>query len=136
MSRLTKHTLAFVAFAGLTASSAMAIAADRTADEILKELATVSPKLDPAKANDPAAKRQYQMAMQKAMPKRLELIRELYKAAPDHEQLGTLLQERWMLLPQTGATPDAVYDEAVERSPTPRTRRSSSRQLLSRLAFS
>ena len=114
MSRLTKHTLAFVAFAGLSASGALAIAADRTADEILKELATVSPKLDPAKANDMAARRQYATAMQKAMPKRLELIRELYKAAPDHEQLGTLLQERWTLLPQTGATIDAVYDEVVE----------------------
>jgi thiol-disulfide isomerase/thioredoxin len=109
-----KHTLAFVAFAGLTASSALAISADRTADEILKELATVSPKLDPAKQNDLAARRQYAAAMQKVMPKRLELIRELYKAAPDHEQLGTLLQERWMLLPQTGATIDAVYDEVVD----------------------
>ena len=114
MSRLMKHTLAFVAFAGLTASSALAIAADRTADEILKELASVSPKLDPAKQNDLAARRQYAAAMQKVMPKRLELIRELYKAAPDHEQLGTLLQERWMLLPQTGATIDAVYDEVVD----------------------
>ena len=114
MSRLMKHTLAFVAFAGLTASSALAIAADRTADEILKELATVSPKLDPAKARDATAVRQYRTEMQKVLPKRLELIKELYKAAPENEQLVTLLPERWMNLQFTGATPDAGYDEVVE----------------------
>jgi thiol-disulfide isomerase/thioredoxin len=114
MSKVTNYALAFVAFAGLAASGAQAIAADRTADEILKELATVSPKLDPAKARDATAVRQYRMEMQKAIPKRLELIKELYKSAPDHAQLATLLPERWMYLRQTGATPEAIYDEVVD----------------------
>ena len=47
MSKVMKHMLAVIALAAFTASGAYAVAADRTADEILKDLdATPVPKLD------------------------------------------------------------------------------------------
>ncbi len=105
MSKVKKHVLASVALVGLAVSGVHAIAADRTADEILKELDGVPlPKLDRAKISDATYRNSYIAAMQKAVPKRLELIRELHKAAPDHEKLITLLPERWSNLRQTGAS--------------------------------
>jgi thiol-disulfide isomerase/thioredoxin len=115
MSKVTKHIMAAVAIVGLTVCGTQAIAADRTADEILKELDGVPlPKLDRAKVGDQAYVREYRAAMQKAIPKRLELILELHKAAPDHEKLATLLPERWNFLPQTGVSLDDMSKEIEE----------------------
>ncbi len=115
MSKVTKHFLAAVAIVGLAVSGTQAIAADRTADEILKELdGNPLPTLDRAKINNAQYRNDYVAAMQKALPKRLELIQELHKAAPDHEKLTTLLPERWLNLPRTGVTLDAMCKEVEE----------------------
>jgi thiol-disulfide isomerase/thioredoxin len=96
MSKIAKQMLAVVALTAFTASGGQAIAADRSADEILKELDGVTlPKLDRAKTTDPEYVREFMAAQQKAVLKRSELILELYKAAPDHEKIATLLPERW-----------------------------------------
>ena len=115
MIKLMKHTFAVIAVAGFAASGGRALAADRTAAEILKDLDGVPvPKIDRAKVGDPAYVREIRAALQKAVPKRLELIRELHKAAPDHEKLATLLPERWSYLPPSGPQGDETFKEVSD----------------------
>jgi thiol-disulfide isomerase/thioredoxin len=121
MRKITKHVLAGVALIAFAASGGQAIAADRTADEILKELDGVTiPKFDRAKSSDPAYGTEIRAAQQKAVHKRSELILELYRAAPDNEKLAKLLPERWSIcLMATSAAEasknaDKTYKEVVE----------------------
>ncbi|HZW33492.1 MAG TPA: TlpA disulfide reductase family protein [Isosphaeraceae bacterium] len=78
------------------ASATWASGADRTAEQILKELDAVkAPALDAAKKPSQAALRRYQARQREAFSKRDELILELSKAAPNHERLPELMAERW-----------------------------------------
>src|SRR5262249_54693208 len=78
------------------ASAAPAPGADRSAEQILKELDAVkAPALYAMKKPSPAALRRHQVRQREALSKRDALILELYKAAPNHERLPELMAERW-----------------------------------------
>jgi len=82
---------------GLMLASASAFAADRTAEQILKDLDEIKvPELDRTKLKDRAYVREYLAKRQEAAKKRGELIGELYKASPENDRLVELLPERWM----------------------------------------
>jgi thiol-disulfide isomerase/thioredoxin len=62
----------------------------------LKDLESVeTPKLDASKRTDSAYVREFIAKRQESMDKRAALILELYKTAPTHEQIPTLMVERW-----------------------------------------
>ena len=112
MTGLAKRAVVVLSLAGFAASADWAVAADRSADEILKELeSVVVPKRDSTKTSDSAYVRNYVAQTQKANAKRCELILELYKVAPDHEKLVRLLPERWAMLPRAGEQGKATYHE-------------------------
>jgi thiol-disulfide isomerase/thioredoxin len=115
MSKLAKHALVALVLGGFAGTGGWAVAADRTADEILKELdGAPIPKFDPAKRAEKGYIQQYISDRQKATEKRGELILELYKAAPDHEKVPKLLKERWMGLPQMGPKADGTFKEVED----------------------
>ena len=86
--------------------------AERTADQILNEIDAVTlPALDSKKKNDRSAVLDNQNRRRNAAQKRARLIRDLYKVAPDHKRVTTLMEERWNTLathPEKG-----VYDELI-----------------------
>jgi thiol-disulfide isomerase/thioredoxin len=70
--------------------------ADRTAEQILKEIdAAVAPKLDTKKAHDTAYLRRHHTKELEVLAKRDRLALELFNAAPNHERLPELMAERW-----------------------------------------
>ncbi len=85
------------------ATTGWAWTADRSAAEILKELDdTRLPEFDNARSKDnPAYTRAFLSERKKTMEKRAALILELYKAAPDHGRIPTLMTERWDILAET-----------------------------------
>ena len=115
MSKLAKHALVALVLGGFVGTGGWAVAADRTADEILKELDdTPIPKFDPPRDPNRSTSSSTSVTVKKPLTKRGELILELYKAAPDHEKVPKLLQERWMRLPQSGPKADATIKEVEE----------------------
>jgi thiol-disulfide isomerase/thioredoxin len=77
-------------------ASAEAIGADRTAEQILKEIdAAAAPQLDAKRAQDSSYLRRFHAREQEAWAKRDLLALELYKVAPNHERLPVLMAERW-----------------------------------------
>ena len=77
-------------------ASAEAIAADRTAEQILKDIdAAAVPELDAKKAQDPSYVRRFHAKERDVWAKRDVLALELFKAAPNHERLPVLMAERW-----------------------------------------
>src|SRR5262249_50701491 len=98
MSRFGKGTWAvmMLGVGAWIALAASAPAADRSAEQILKELDAVqAPALDAAKKPSQAALRRLQAKQREAFSKRDALILELSKAAPNHERLPELMAERW-----------------------------------------
>ena len=80
---------------GWVASSA-AVAADRTAEQIIKDIdAAVAPKLDATKDEDASYMRRFRARERDILAKRDRLALELYKAAPNHKRLPELMAERW-----------------------------------------
>ena len=115
MRKLLRCTFVAVVLGGFVGTSALAFAADRTAADILKDLEGVTlPKFDPAKRSDQAYVQQYITEHQKVAEKRGELILELLKVAPDHEQIPKLLTERWTNLPAIGPKADDSIKEIEE----------------------
>jgi thiol-disulfide isomerase/thioredoxin len=92
--RILGRFLASVIVLGLVAPT---IAADRTADEILKDIAAIKPPSTLAE-------------FQESAPKKAALIAELYKVAPDNEKVPKLMYERWMTMAQTGKMEEAAKD--------------------------
>jgi thiol-disulfide isomerase/thioredoxin len=85
-----------VLLGGLICLAWPALAAERSAEAILKEIDAVKlPTLDSSKKDDRQYVRSYEIKRREAALKRARLIRELYKVAPDHERVASLLQERW-----------------------------------------
>jgi thiol-disulfide isomerase/thioredoxin len=112
MSNFVRCTLLAMMLGGFLGTAGSAVADDRTADEILIDLETTPlPKFDPAKKGDPAYVQGFNTVVQKALSARRKLILELYKAAPNHEQLETLLPERWEGLPLTGRYAEDTLNE-------------------------
>jgi thiol-disulfide isomerase/thioredoxin len=92
--RILGRFLASVIVLGLVAP---AIAADRTADEILKDIETIK---------QPSTFAEFQ----ELVAKKATLIAELYKVAPDNEKVPKLMFERWMNMVQTGKMDEAAKD--------------------------
>jgi thiol-disulfide isomerase/thioredoxin len=101
-----------VVLGGWLAASTVALAADRTAEKVLKEIDAVKlPTLDSSKKDNRTYIRDIQIKTREAAQKRARLIAELYKLAPDHKRIPTLLEERWKTL---GAHPEkGRYDELI-----------------------
>jgi thiol-disulfide isomerase/thioredoxin len=94
MSRIARRAFAALMACGLAAP---ALAADRPADDIVKEIQSQTPPKTRAEA----------VQMQK---KRVALIEELYKAYPDDLRLATFLPQRWMILATTGKSEEALRE--------------------------
>ena len=103
--------LVFSLAAFLICASA-AVGADRTAAQILKDIDAVKvPTLDPTKTDDSQVRAQ-QIKIKDAASKRARLIRELYKVAPDHKRIASLLEERWKTI---GPRPEkSLYAEFLQ----------------------
>ena len=108
--------------AGLAVASlapAAALADDRPADEILKELdATTMPEFNPQEAgNDEGYIEKYMAATEEAVDKRVALIAELLKAHSEHERAMDLRNERWQLMldntDEEMTDAKAVFDETA-----------------------
>jgi len=96
MTRLAKISWTALVIGGWIISTGAAVAADRNAEAILKDLESVeTPKLDVSKRGDSTYIREFIKKRQESMEKRAVLILELYKAAPKHEKIPTLMVERW-----------------------------------------
>jgi thiol-disulfide isomerase/thioredoxin len=73
-----------------------AIGAERTADQILKEIDSIRiPSQDLTKKNDRTYFLAFMKTRQVVMDKRGELTLELFKAAPNHQRIAALLAETW-----------------------------------------
>ena len=104
MSRIARRSFAALVAVGL-AAPAVAVAADRPADEIVKEIGAVPrpTSLEEAKAS---------------MARKAELIAELARAHPGDARLPKLLPQRWVGLYLNDKADDAAgeIDEALART--------------------
>ena len=115
MRKSVRFMMIALVLGGFVGTAGLAFAADRTPADILKELEGVTePKFDPAKRSDQAYVEQVRNEYKKYVAKRGELILELYKIAPDHEKIPTLLAERWGILPMLSGKPDDTIKEIEE----------------------
>ncbi|MGO9469176.1 MAG: redoxin family protein [Isosphaeraceae bacterium] len=97
---------------GFMVSAGAVLAADRSADQILKDIDAVKlPQYDGTKRGDQAYVREFMTKRQEAASKRATLILELYKAAPEHERMETLLPERWGSMSPIGPQADDLTTE-------------------------
>jgi thiol-disulfide isomerase/thioredoxin len=101
MNRIVKNTWLAVFFGvGMcVVPSSPAIGGDRTAEDILQEIDSGKlPTLELSKIRDQAYVREYAAknnAFWAKWAKRDALILELFRVAPDHERIPTLMRERW-----------------------------------------
>jgi thioredoxin-like negative regulator of GroEL len=103
---------------GCLASAAVARAADRKPEQILKDIDAIkNASVDSGSdANDTDAKEKKGVASaaeiksREAAQKRAKLIAELYKVAPDHKRIPALMMERWKTL---GTPEKSRYAEFV-----------------------
>jgi thiol-disulfide isomerase/thioredoxin len=97
---------------GCVISASPVLSAERSADQILKELDAVKvPTLDSAKKDDPSAAIKHKIKAREAAEKRARLILQLYKVAPDHKRIVALMQERWKTIGER--LEGGKYDELV-----------------------
>jgi len=115
MNRLAKSSWTVVVLGGWVISAGGALAADRTAETILKDLQSVEmPKLDASKRNSADYVKQFVPKRREAMDKRAALILELYRTAPNHEQIPKLMVERWRVVSPTGPKGEDLLKEVEE----------------------
>ncbi len=89
MSKMSKRTWIAVILVGGIASAATAMAADRSADEILKALDAVKmPAFDASRGSDSNYIQQIRKQFKEAGQQRDALILELYKADPNSPKLA------------------------------------------------
>jgi thiol-disulfide isomerase/thioredoxin len=90
---------------GCTMSVSPVFSAERSADQILKEIDAVKlPTLDSTKRDDRSAVLKHKIKLREATEKRARLITQLYKIAPDHKRIPALMAEKWKGI---GARPEA-----------------------------
>jgi thiol-disulfide isomerase/thioredoxin len=96
-------------------------AADRTKEQILGDINAVKvPTVDQSRVKDQGYVRQYLQERSAAMKQRAELTAQLYKVAPDAEELNKLLPERWNSLPGGApATISEISDYLARHSTSP-----------------
>ena len=84
-----------IATAGVAAPLS-ATAAEKSAEQIIKELdATVAPNPEAGKSPSNTSARRLLARRKEIWSKRDTLILQLYRVAPDHPRLSTLMPERW-----------------------------------------
>ena len=96
MSRIARRVFAALVACGL-AAPAIAVAADRSADEIIKAMGEIKPPKTYAE-------------FQEAQNKRAELIGELARAHPDDPRLAAFLPQRWIILANDGKGQTALEE--------------------------
>jgi thiol-disulfide isomerase/thioredoxin len=107
-------------------AAAPAHGADRPADRILDEITAVEmPRLTPQVRSDPDARDKFLAARLKALTRRAELTRELFKADPENPKLTMLLPERWQTLlsssePKSLRSLPAEIDEVTSKTKSER----------------
>jgi thiol-disulfide isomerase/thioredoxin len=102
---------ATLALGGWLALATAAVAADRPAEEIIKEYNDVKmPTFDPKKQDQEGIEK-FRTEMMKAQNRRAELAQELYRSHPDHEQVPKLLLVRWQV---RGNDPSAIDETIAE----------------------
>ncbi len=115
MSKSGKNPRFAALVVGFLVAAGPALAQDKPADAILKELDAVKlPQFDGTKRGDQAFIREYIANRQKAMEKRGEIILKLYKAAPDHPKIAKLMPERWQGMNPMGPKGDELLKEVTE----------------------
>jgi len=123
MSRIVKRTWVALVLGvgGWMASAGAAAGADRSAEQILKELDAVkAPTLDATKRPSQASLRRLHARQREASAKRDALILELYKAAPNHERLPELMAERWGRKDDRSRTLFREIDDVLAHTKDPR----------------
>jgi uncharacterized protein (TIGR03067 family) len=92
--------------------AAIAPGADRSAEQILKAIDSLKMSaFDLKRMEDQAYVREYQANHLGTAEKRAELIHDLYKAAPNHERIPTLMVERWRRIPPESPKAEAQNEE-------------------------
>jgi thiol-disulfide isomerase/thioredoxin len=140
MRRLLAFSCLFLASAGWLAFAPSAVAADRKADEIIKDIKAVEvPQLDQAQRNNRAAVTEYIAKRNVALTKRSELTGELYKVDPENAELVQFLPERWQTMAMSGADKldeaKAEVKQVLEKSKNPALKTEAAFQQ-ARIAFS
>jgi thiol-disulfide isomerase/thioredoxin len=106
-----------LALCGWLALTGVALAADRTAEEILKDYDAVEVvKYEPEKKGQPGYVVEYRGALNRADRRKAELAHELFRVRPDHQRLPAMLIHCWkdsMMSPATAAGTVAEIDEAL-----------------------
>jgi len=93
---IVKSVYLAVVIGGCVISGSPVLSAERSADQILKEIDAVKlPTLDGSKKDDASAVAKHKIKLREATEKRARLISQLYKVAPDHKRIPDLMQERW-----------------------------------------
>jgi thiol-disulfide isomerase/thioredoxin len=85
-----------VVLGGWLASASLAYGADRTAQQVLKEIDGI--KVSTVDSEKKDKKSASEVKAREAAQKRSKLILELYKIAPDHKRIPALMEERWKLI--------------------------------------
>jgi thiol-disulfide isomerase/thioredoxin len=123
MGSFSKMSWFVLVVSGSIATTA-ALGADRTAEQVLKELDAVKmPTLDRQKAQDQNYIREYFAKRQEAIEKRGALTLELYKIDPDHRRISQLMAERWANTAPFGPKGDALLkeiDEVIAHTSSPK----------------
>ncbi len=114
MRKSAKSAWTVVVLGGWFISAGGALAGDRSAEAILKDIESVEmPKQDVSRANDRAYFQEFMAKRQEAMAKRADLILELYQTASTHERIPQLMVERWRSL-SAGRAGQDVFKEIDE----------------------
>ncbi len=116
-----------VVLGGWLASASLAHGADRTAQQVLKDIDAIKvPTVDSDKDSDKKEKKgaatTAEIKAREAAQRRSKLILELYKVAPNHERVPALMEERWQLIgtpektryPEFVAELDKVFKETKD----------------------
>jgi len=93
---IVKFVYLAVVIGGCMISGSPVWSAERSADQILKEIDAVKlPTLDSTKQDDRSAVVKHKIKLREATEKRARLISQLYKVAPNHKRIPPLMAERW-----------------------------------------
>jgi thiol-disulfide isomerase/thioredoxin len=112
MNTLAKTVRLALLFGSCVVATGEAWAADRPAEAILRDLDAVQvPKRDVSKKNDQNYFREFMAKLNEAQQKRAAFILELYKTAPNHEQIPKLMLERWRAISMGEAKLDDLMKE-------------------------
>ena len=99
MSTVATRVLGALYLCGTLTAATLALAGDRSADAILKEIEAITlPEADLARVNDKSYLAEFMKRRSEIRVRRAELIAELYRTDPDNPRLAILLPVRWRSL--------------------------------------